>query len=78
VAKTAQRRHQQERHMRRRLRYPAWAWVERLENLDDRAAMRSRASRQSVPCSCPLCRCWHMSAAQYKARRTVQEAAAYA
>lgn len=57
MTKTAARRHEHDRHMRRRLRTPRWAWVEAAPDLsdDDRAALRNRAARHSVPCSCPMC-----------------------
>lgn len=57
MSKSAWRRHQQQRHMRRRLRTPRWSWVESSPLLSDvdRAALRNRASRHSVPCSCPMC-----------------------
>lgn len=57
MSKTAARRHQHNRHMRRRLATPAWSWVERSPHLSDvdRAALRNRAARHSVPCSCPMC-----------------------
>jgi hypothetical protein len=77
VAKTAYRRHQQQRHMLRRLRYPAWAWAERVTDPDVRAAICSRAGRQSVPCSCPLCSV-DSRTLRYKAQRTTQEVTAYA
>jgi len=57
MTKTAQRRHQHERHMRRRLANPYWgsmyAWVGDSEV--DRATIRNRAARHSVMCSCPMC-----------------------
>ena len=50
MSKTAQRRHQHYRHMRRRLSTPLWAWA-----VND-PVMRNRAARQSVPCSCAMCK----------------------
>lgn len=57
MSKTAQRRHQHQRHMRRRLRTPHWSWVETSPMLTDtdRAALRNRAARHTVMCSCPGC-----------------------
>ena len=59
MSKTAARRHQHNRHMRRRLRTPLWAWVERTDPAylsdDDRAALRNRAARHTVTCSCLWC-----------------------
>ena len=47
MSKTAARRHQHNRHMRRRLRLPVWSWVGRIDPAylsdDDRAALRNRA-----------------------------------
>ena len=79
MTKTAARRHQYMRHMLRRLRYPRWAWVERDPNLSDadRAALRARAARHTVTCSCPMCghrRENEGLTAQEKRAVTVQEA----
>ena len=46
MSKTAERRHQRARHMRRRLSTPLWAWAA------NDPTMRNRAARQAVPCSC--------------------------
>jgi len=73
MSKTAARRHQHNRHMRRRLRLPVWSWVERIDPAylsdDDRAALRNRAARHSVPCSCYWCREYHIEVAQFKQKR---------
>ena len=57
MTKTAARRHQHNRHMRRRLSTPRWAWVETSPDLsdEDRAVLRNRAARHTVTCSCPGC-----------------------
>lgn len=78
MSKTAQRRHQQLRHMVRRLRYPTWAWVQTSPALSDadRAMLRARAARHTVLCSCFFCRDGRLAAAQHKRARavTVREA----
>ena len=77
MSKTAARRHQHERHMRRRLRTPVWSWVERDLYLsdDDRAALRNRAARHSVPCSCYWCRSYRIEVSKFKQRKAMEAAA---
>ena len=76
MSKTAQRRHEHFRHMRRRLRTPRWAWVERDPKLSDadRAMLRNKAARHTTTCSCYLCRCVRIDAARHKAAQTVTAA----
>ena len=63
MSKTAERRHQRARHMRRRLSTPLWAWAA------NDPTMRNRAARQAVPCSCYWCRSYRIEAAAFKLRR---------
>ena len=79
MSKTAARRHQHNRHMRRRLRTPVWSWVERTDPAylsdDDRAALRNRAARHSVPCSCYWCRSYRIEVTKFKQRKAMEIAA---
>ena len=79
MSKTAARRHQHNRHMRRRLRTPVWSWVERTDPAylsdDDRAALRNRAERHSVPCSCYWCRSYRIEVSKFKQRKAMETAA---
>ena len=79
MSKTAARRHQHNRHMRRRLRTPVWSWVERTDPAylsdDDRAALRNRAARHSVPCSCYWCRSYRIEVSKFKQRKAMEAAA---
>lgn len=66
--------------MRRRLNTPQWSWVETSSRLsdEDRAALRNKAARHAVMCSCYLCRCGRIEATQHKYAKTTQEAVRYA
>lgn len=75
MTKTAARRHQHYRHMRRRLAAPYWAWVETSPCLsdNDRAALRNRAARHAVVCSCYLCRCGRIDATAHKYAKVMED-----
>lgn len=63
MSKTAYRRHQHARYMRRRLRFRLWRWGA----ADPK--VRNQAARNTRLCSCHRCRYWTRLNAKHKQQR---------